>query len=129
MSGRSIKKSAVATLISATLLLGAVAPAAFGQDRRCRDQNYQVSRYDRGRSYDSRNYDDYRGSTYYWNDQDTPGKAAARVGIGTGIGAVAGALLGGGKGALIGGGIGAAGGYIYHRHKVDEQRDRYYGRY
>jgi hypothetical protein len=128
MIGRSISKSVVMTLISATLLVGSVAPAALAQDRRCRDRNSQVSRYDQGRSYDSRYYDDYRGANYYWDDQNTPGKAAARVGIGTGIGAVAGALLGGGKGALIGGGIGAAGGYIYHRHKVDVQRDRYYGR-
>jgi hypothetical protein len=129
MIGKSMRKSAVVTLISATLLLGSVAPAAFAQDRRCRDRNNQVSRYDRGRSYDSGYYDDNRGRNYYWDDQNTPGKAAARVGIGTGIGAVAGALLGGGKGAVIGGGIGAAGGYIYHRHKVDQQRDQYYGRY
>jgi YMGG-like Gly-zipper len=129
MIGRSIRKSAVVTLISATILLGSVAPAVFGQDRRCRSRNYEVTRYERGRAYDSRYYDDYRGSNYYWDDQNTPGKAAKRVGIGTGIGAVAGALLGGGKGAVIGGGIGAAGGYIYHRRKVDEQRDRYYGRY
>jgi hypothetical protein len=129
MTGESIRKSAVVTLISATLLLGSLAPAAFGQDRRCRDRNYEVSRYDRGRTYDSRYYDDNRGRNYYWDDQNTPGKAAKRVGIGTGIGAVAGALLGGGKGAVIGGGIGAAGGYIYHRHKVDQQRDQYYGRY
>ena len=127
----TIKKSALVTLISTTLLLGSVAPAALAQDRGCRNRDYQVSRYDRDRSNDSRYYDDYnyRNRNYYWDDQNTPGKTAARVGIGAGIGAVAGALLGGGKGAVIGGSIGAAGGYIYHRHKVNEQRDQYYGRY
>ena len=129
MIGGYIRKSAVVAMISATLLVGSIAPAAIAQDRRCRDRNSQVSRYDTDRSYDSRYYDDNRGQNYYWDDQNTPGKAAARVGIGAGIGAVAGALLGGGKGAVIGGSIGAAGGYIYHRHKVDEQRDQYYGRY
>src|SRR5262245_30415468 len=58
MLGRTIKRSAVTTLITATLLLGSVAPV-LAQDR-CRNRNYQVSRYERDRSYDSRYYDDYR---------------------------------------------------------------------
>ena len=44
-------------------------------------------------------------------------KAAKRIGIGTAIGAGAGALLGGKKGALIGAGAGAGAGTAYHYHK------------
>ena len=39
------------------------------------------------------------------------------IAIGTAIGAVGGALIGGKKGALIGAGAGAGGGYLYNRHR------------
>jgi len=45
--------------------------------------------------------------------QSTKKKDAAKVGIGTGAGAVIGAIVGGGKGAAIGAGVGAAGGTGY----------------
>lgn len=45
--------------------------------------------------------------------QSTKKKDAAKVGIGTGAGALVGALVGGGKGAAIGAGVGAAGGTGY----------------
>jgi hypothetical protein len=45
--------------------------------------------------------------------ESTKKKDAAKVGIGTGAGALVGALVGGGKGAAIGAGVGAAGGTGY----------------
>jgi len=45
--------------------------------------------------------------------QSTKKKDATKVGIGTGAGAVIGAIVGGGKGAAIGAGVGAAGGAGY----------------
>jgi len=45
--------------------------------------------------------------------QSTKKKDATKVGIGTGAGAVIGAIVGGGKGAAIGAGVGAAGGTGY----------------
>jgi hypothetical protein len=45
--------------------------------------------------------------------QTTKKKDATKVGIGTGAGALIGALIGGGKGAAIGAGVGAAGGTGY----------------
>jgi hypothetical protein len=59
------------------------------------------------------------------NPQAGKRKAAKRIGIGTGIGVVAGAALGGKKGALIGGGIGAAGGTAYHVHKKNQWNRRH----
>src|SRR6266850_673436 len=47
--------------------------------------------------------------------------------IGAGIGAIAGALLGGKKGALIGAGAGAGSGYLIQRHRNRRHR-RYYTR-
>jgi hypothetical protein len=45
--------------------------------------------------------------------QSTKKKDATKVGVGTGAGALIGALVGGGKGAAIGAGVGAAGGAGY----------------
>ena len=39
------------------------------------------------------------------------------IAVGTAIGAVGGALIGGKKGALIGAGAGAGSGYLYNRHR------------
>jgi osmotically inducible lipoprotein OsmB len=46
------------------------------------------------------------------------------IAVGTAIGAVGGALIGGKKGALIGAGAGAGGGYLYHRHRTRHHRRR-----
>ena len=59
------------------------------------------------------------------NPQAGKAKAAKRIGIGTAIGAGAGALINGKKGALIGAGVGAAGGTAYHYHKKKQGRRRY----
>ena len=139
-------KSAVMMMLL-TGLLAISASSAFAQGRqRCNDNRYERGRYV-GTTYNDRNndryynrsndryYDNYQ-STYYqgrnndrydddrWERQDTTGKTIKRVGIGSAIGAVGGAVVGGKKGALIGAGIGAAGGYIYHRNKVNDRNDR-----
>ena len=44
------------------------------------------------------------------------------IAVGTAIGAVGGALIGGKKGALIGAGAGAGGGYLVYRHKKHRHR-------
>lgn len=62
------------------------------------------------------------------NPQAGKRKAAKRVGIGTAVGAGAGALINGKKGALIGAGAGAAGGTAYHYHKKRQYRRRHRAR-
>ena len=44
------------------------------------------------------------------------------IAVGTAIGAVGGALIGGRKGALIGAGAGAGTGYVVYRHKKKKAR-------
>ncbi len=46
------------------------------------------------------------------------------IAVGTAIGAVGGALIGGKKGALIGAGAGAGTGYMVYRHKKKTSRPR-----
>lgn len=90
-----------------------------------RDRDYRDSNY-RDTQYRSRNNRDYDNRDYGYRDrEDTTGNAIKRTGIGAGIGALGGAVIGGKKGALIGAGVGAAGGYIYHRNKVKNDRYRY----
>lgn len=129
---RLANKSAVMMLLMFGLLVTSVAPSALAQGRRqcnndrARGGRYVTSSYYQDRyddRYDRRN-DRRRNDNDYWDRQDTTGKAVKRTGIGAGVGALGGAVIGGKKGALIGAGIGAAGGYIYHRKKVDDQRDR-----
>ena len=59
------------------------------------------------------------------NPQAGKRKAAKRIGVGTAVGAGAGALINGKKGALIGAGAGAAGGTAYHVHKKRQWRRRH----
>jgi osmotically inducible lipoprotein OsmB len=47
------------------------------------------------------------------------------IAVGTAIGAVGGALIGGKKGALIGAGAGAGSGYLVYRHKRHRHARRY----
>jgi len=61
----------------------------------------------------------------YHNPESGKKKAAKRIGIGTAIGAGAGALIGGRKGALIGAGAGAGAGTAYHYHKKRQWRHRH----
>ena len=63
---------------------------------------------------------------HHRNPQAGKAKAARRIGVGTAIGAGAGALINGKKGALIGAGAGAAGGTAYHYHKKRRARRRGY---
>ena len=104
----------------------------YGSNDRYRDSvYYDQNQYGRNvGSYQNDAY--YQGQTYYQNDrrwgrdrENTTGKAVKRVGIGTAIGAGGGALIGGKKGAIIGAAVGAAGGYIYHRNKVNDGRFRW----
>ncbi len=127
-----MSKSAILMVMLFGLLFVAAASDANAQNR-CRNRN-GYGRAVSNNYYNDRNrYDDdyrYRDSRrrdrrYYEDDEDTTGKALKRTGIGAAIGAGGGALIGGKKGALIGAGVGAAGGYIYHRKKVGDQRDRY----
>lgn len=100
------------------------------RDRDYRDADYR-NRDSRDRDYRNaeyldRNNRDYDNSDYRYRDrEDTKGKAIKRTGIGAGIGALGGAVIGGKKGALIGAGVGAAGGYLYHRNKAKNDRYRY----
>lgn len=122
-------KSAVAMVMLFGLLVTSVAPSAMADGNR-RNRNdrdrYVSSYYDQDRNDDR--YDDRRRDrrNNRWDDdrEETTGKVVKRVGIGAGIGTVGGAVIGGKKGALIGAGVGAAGGYIYHRKKVNDQRNR-----
>lgn len=131
-----MSKSAILMMLLFGLLFVATASEADAQSRcRTRGGRSVSNNYYNDIQYRNRYDDDYRyrddrsrrrSRDYdYEDDQDTTGKALKRTGIGAGIGAGAGALIGGKKGALIGAGVGAAGGYIYHRKKVDNQRDRY----
>ena len=116
---KKIHKGTVVMMLLLGLVFVTAAPGAMaqGRDRRYRDQGRGF--YDRGRH---DNHRDYYGRRF--EREDTTGNAVKRTAIGGGIGAVAGALIGGGKGALIGGGAGAGVGYLIHRKKVDDQRDR-----
>ncbi len=51
------------------------------------------------------------------------------IGVGTAIGAVGGALIGGRKGALIGAGAGAGAGYGVYKYKKNKYKNRRYGYY
>lgn len=120
-----MQKSVILMVVFGLLLAATAAPNVMAQDRCRRRGNVSTARY-----YDNRNYDndDFRRDRrrYNYDREDTTGKAVKRTGIGAGIGAIGGALLGGGKGAAIGAAIGGAGGYIYHRKKVGDERDRRY---
>lgn len=128
-------------LFLAILALGVffvlAAPETMAQTR-CRTRDNNSRSVYNNRDYRDRDYRvvnnrsrDYRDSDYNYNDygyrdrEDTTGKALKRTGIGAGVGALGGAVIGGKKGALIGAGIGAAGGYIYHRQKAKNDRYRY----
>lgn len=70
-----------------------------------------------GRQYNARQYDNR--STYQKH------RNLINIGIGTGAGALIGALIGGGKGALIGGAIGAGGSALY-TYKLNPKTKKYY---
>jgi hypothetical protein len=118
-----IKKMQTSAVLM-VLMLGILfvsAPSAMAQGKyyRSRSDSY------RGRSYDSRNYNrGYGRGRYVGPREATTGNLIKRTGIGAGIGLLGGALIGGKTGAIIGGAAGAAGGYIYHRKKIDDRRDR-----
>jgi len=126
---KMMSKSAILMMLFG-LLFVATASEADAQSR-CRNRGGRYV----SNNYDNRYYDDdyryrddrrRRSRDYdYEDDQDTTGKALKRTGIGAGVGVGAGALIGGKKGAAIGAGLGAAAGYIYHRKKVNDQRDRH----
>ena len=83
------------------------------------------------RSYQNRNSysTPYNGNRYNsrYDDRSTYQKHRnlINIGIGTGAGALIGALIGGGKGALIGGAIGAGGSALY-TYKLNPKTHKYY---
>ncbi|MGE0103358.1 MAG: YMGG-like glycine zipper-containing protein [Blastocatellales bacterium] len=129
-----IFNNVMAMLLTFGLLFVAAAPSAMADGKKKNRRNvyssnyYDDGRYDRNQRRNVNRYDRYDDDDYYYDRyrdrEDTTGKALKRTGIGAGIGAVGGAVIGGKKGALIGAGIGAAGGYIYHRSKVNRDRNR-----
>ena len=133
---KNIRNSAIVmVMLLGMLFVTAIPNEALAQSCRRRsgyqsayynDGRYNDGRYNDGRYNDDRRFDDRGFSRRYRNPEDTTGNALKRTGIGGGIGALGGALIGGKKGALIGAGIGAAGGYIYHRSKVNKERDRFF---
>jgi hypothetical protein len=117
---KKMQTSAVLMILMFGILFVSTAPSAMAQGR-----YYRRGDSYRGRSYDSRDYNrGYRGGRYIGPREATNGNLIKRTGIGAGIGVLGGALLGGGKGAIIGGAAGAAGGYIYHRAKINSRRER-----
>lgn len=133
---KTMQKGLFTMLLLAGLLFVGTAPDALAQGN-CRNARGNTRggyvatnsyNYDQDDGY-YRNRDTRRNRRYeddYYDREDTTGNAVKRTGIGAGVGAAGGALIGGKKGALIGAGIGAAGGYLYHRNKVNQERNRGY---
>lgn len=83
-------------------------------------QTYRTRRvYRNGRYQTVRVYTGKRPSFYRRH------RNASNIAIGTGAGAVIGAIAGGGKGALIGSAIGAGGSSLY-TYKLNKKKRRYY---
>lgn len=122
---KKIQASAVFMAMMVGLLFAAGAPDAMAQGKGYRSRSSQSRSYN-DRS--DRNYSrDYRGR-FHEEKEATNENLIKRTGIGAGIGVLGGALLGGKTGAIIGGAAGALTGYIFHRKKIDDQRDRILGR-
>jgi hypothetical protein len=119
---KKIQTSVILTAMMLGVLFVAGAPDAMAQGRGYRSRSHS-GRYDRGYSRG------YNRGRYIGEREATNGKLITRTGIGAGIGVLGGALLGGKTGAIIGGAAGAGAGYIYHRKKIDDRRDRIRGRY
>jgi hypothetical protein len=123
---KMIKRMQTSAVVMA-LMLGLLFVAG-SQDAMAQGRSYRSRSYDRGRTYDNRSYNrGYRGR-YIGEREATNGNLIKRTGIGAGIGLLGGALIGGKTGAIIGGAAGAGAGYIYHRKKIDDRRDRIFGR-
>jgi YMGG-like Gly-zipper len=119
---KKIQASAVFMALMMGLLFAAGTTDAMAQGKGYRSRSNQ------SRSYNDRNYSrDYRGR-FLEEKEATNENLIKRTGIGAGIGVLGGALLGGKTGAIIGGAAGALTGYIFHRKKIDDQRDRILGR-
>src|SRR5262249_56449668 len=104
-----MSKSAILMMLLFGMLFVATSSDANAQDR-CRNRGRYVTSnyYDNDDSYYRRDYnrrgdrfsrDFDRRDRYYYDDEDTTGRALKRTGIGAGIGALGGALIGGTKGA------------------------------
>ena len=108
----------------------------YSRYNRSYSRNYaRNSRY-YGRSYarNSRYYNSYYSTPrYVYTTRNRPSfyrrhRNLINVGIGTGAGALIGALVGGKRGALIGTAIGAGGGALY-TYGIRPKKRRYYRRY
>lgn len=106
----------------------------------CRGRSYRRTGYSRNYARTNRYYNNrsYARTNRYYNSgyvyqQRRPSfyrrhRNLINVGIGTGAGAIIGALVGGRRGALIGTAIGAGGGALY-TYKIRPKQRRYYRRY
>lgn len=100
-------------------------------NRRYVNRNYtRTNRNYNNRGYSTRGYNNYGYTTY---EQRRPSfyrrhRNLINIGIGTGAGALIGALVGGRRGALIGTGIGAGGSALY-TYGIRPKKRRYYRRY
>lgn len=99
-------------------------------NRRYVNRNYaRTNRYYNNSGYATRSYNNYgygyqqRRPSFYRRHRNV-----INVGIGTGAGAIIGALVGGRRGALIGTAIGAGGSALY-TYKIRPKQRRYYRRY
>ena len=114
--------------------------SSYGRSYARTNRNYRRS-YARNNRYYGRSY--ARNSRYYNSYYSTPQyvyttrsrpsfyrrhRNLINVGIGTGAGALIGALVGGKRGALIGTAIGAGGGALY-TYGLNPKKRRYYRRY
>ncbi len=122
---KNIKKSAIVmVMLLGMLFVTAIPNEALAQSCRRRGGFQRVGFDDR--RFDDRRFDDRGFNRRFRNPEAGTGNLLKRAGIGGGIGALGGALIGGKKGALIGAGVGAAGGYLYHRNKVNKARDGFF---
>ncbi len=100
-------------------------------NRRYVNRGYaRTNSYYNNRGYSTRGYNNYGYTTY---EQRRPSfyrrhRNLINVGIGTGAGALIGALVGGRRGALIGTAIGAGSGALY-TYGIRPKKRRYYRRY
>ena len=107
--------------------------ASYAQTRNCNSNNRQ----NRGQSRESAQYYNespyYNDNSQYDNGQYRSGqpnvydrhRKLANIAIGTGAGAIIGAIIGGRKGALIGAGAGAIGGIIVTKKQAPRNYNRY----
>lgn len=107
-------------VFAVTLPLSAEAQTCRGKKYR---KSYAAKNYNRRNA--NRGYYQTRGYSYKRPSFYRRHRNLINIGIGTGAGALIGALVGGKKGALIGTAIGAGGSALY-TYKINPKKKRYY---